>query len=101
MARKSVHDFEYQLVALRLRRVRERAGYTQVAAAKALGRNQSYVSKVEIGERRLDIVEVQGFLELYGVSITNILSPKLNTEERALKAELDSRLYRRAPRRGR
>jgi len=36
------------------------AGLKQADVAKRLGRHQSYVSKVEAGERRLDVVE---FLE--------------------------------------
>jgi transcriptional regulator with XRE-family HTH domain len=37
----------------------EEASYTQMELSKALGRPQSYVSKYEIGERRLDYIEVK------------------------------------------
>jgi transcriptional regulator with XRE-family HTH domain len=40
---------------------RSRAGLTQLDVASRLGRPQSYVSKYESGERRLDVVE---FLEV-------------------------------------
>ncbi|MGD9724844.1 MAG: multiprotein-bridging factor 1 family protein [Alphaproteobacteria bacterium] len=39
---------------------REDAGLRQIDVARKLRRNQSFVSKVESGERRLDVVE---FLE--------------------------------------
>lgn len=37
--------------------VRKAAGITQVELAERLGRPQSFVSKVERGERRLDVIE--------------------------------------------
>ncbi len=49
----------------RLREARQAAGLTQVEVAAKLGRPQSYVSKCESGERRVDVVELQEFAELY------------------------------------
>ncbi|MDR2737960.1 MAG: helix-turn-helix domain-containing protein [Puniceicoccales bacterium] len=41
----------------RLRAKREEAGISQDELSKMLGRTRTFVSKVELGERRLDILE--------------------------------------------
>ena len=41
------------------------AGLRQIDVAKKLKRTQSYVSRVEVGEQRLDILELQKFAKLY------------------------------------
>jgi transcriptional regulator with XRE-family HTH domain len=52
---------------------REAAGLTQVALAKKMKRPQSFVSKYEIGERRLDLVELQGICNALGISLTDFV----------------------------
>ncbi|WP_246729118.1 helix-turn-helix domain-containing protein [Methylosinus sp. RM1] len=42
---------------------RERAGLTQEGLAERIGRTQSFVSKYERGERRLDVVEFAEFVK--------------------------------------
>ncbi len=41
------------------------ARLTQVEVAAKLGRPQSYVSKCESGERRVDVLELSQFARLY------------------------------------
>lgn len=91
MTRASIHSFQYQLLAHRLREARERVGLTQVEVARALGRPQSFVSKAETAERRLDVFELLAFLELYGVDIDEVLSRRLTASERSLKASVAER----------
>ncbi len=45
---------------------RRQAGLTQAAVAKQLGKPQSYVSKCETGERRVDVLELAAFARIYG-----------------------------------
>ena len=45
-----------------MRAAREARGITQHEVAKRLGKPQSYVSKAEMGERRLDVVEFLQFM---------------------------------------
>lgn len=52
-----LHDPRYAVLRELLVRERERRGLTQVDVAAALGKPQSYVSKYERGERRLDLIE--------------------------------------------
>ncbi|MCL6480391.1 MAG: helix-turn-helix domain-containing protein [Firmicutes bacterium] len=55
----------YREFLKRLRKARSDAGLTQVDVAKKLRRPQSFVSKVESGERRVDVVELAEFARLY------------------------------------
>ena len=54
---KSAFSRKYQHFLKLLTDARRRAGLTQVSLAKKLGRPQSFVSKFENGERRLDVIE--------------------------------------------
>lgn len=50
-----------------------KAGMTQVQVAVALGLPQSFVSKCESGERRVDAVELERFAKLYRKPVTYFL----------------------------
>src|SRR5262249_8908733 len=69
-----VHDPDYQRMLKRLREAREAAKLTQVQVAERLGKPQSYVSKVENGERRIDPVELARFAEIYGREVGAFLA---------------------------
>jgi len=60
------HPERYRKLLQRLREARLAAGLSQEKAAAALGVYQKYISKVEIGERRIDPIELQEFADLYG-----------------------------------
>lgn len=55
----------YRRFLERLRTAREGAGLTQVAVSERLRVPQSFVSKCESGERRVDVVELATFAKLY------------------------------------
>ncbi len=67
MARRSA---AYRLFLTRLREARRAAGLTQAEVAVKLRRPQSFVSKCESGERRVDVVELQVFAQLYKRDMT-------------------------------
>jgi transcriptional regulator with XRE-family HTH domain len=57
----------------RLRQARKDAGLTQVEVARRLGRTQSFVTKAERGERRLDVVELKAFARVYRKPVSYFL----------------------------
>lgn len=68
----SVHKKYYRDTLDLLRLARIERGLSQTEVAYRLRRPQSYVSKVESGERRLDIVELWEFAEVYGVTLSEL-----------------------------
>ncbi|HET6201611.1 MAG TPA: helix-turn-helix transcriptional regulator [Planctomycetota bacterium] len=58
-SRTALHTRRYRAFLARLRRAREEAGLTQVEVARRVGRPQTWVSKCELGERRVDFVELE------------------------------------------
>lgn len=64
------HGQAYEWLARRLRQARESTGLTQSEAARRLKKPQSFISKCESGERRLDIIELRTFAELYGKDLS-------------------------------
>ena len=65
MAEKSIYSNEYEGVTKRLREARESLGLTQSEVSAKLQKPQSYISKIERGERRVDIVELAKVAKLY------------------------------------
>ena len=65
---KSIFSRDYEVFLRRLREARRRAGLTQVQLAERLGQTQTFVSKCERGERRMDLVEVRAFCLALGES---------------------------------
>lgn len=59
MATKSIHRREYAVLLKLLRTVRDEAKVTQVQFALAIGRNQSFVSNIERGSRRIDVIQLR------------------------------------------
>ena len=64
------HRQGYDRFLVRLCEARRQAGLTQAEVARRLGKHQSFLSKCESGERRVDFVELLVFAELYGVDIS-------------------------------
>ena len=65
----TIRSKEYRDFVGKLRKARLDARLRQIDVAKKLKRTQSYVSRVEVGEQRLDILELKKFANLYGKDI--------------------------------
>jgi transcriptional regulator with XRE-family HTH domain len=77
--KKSVRsDQQKQLIVL-LRGIRADAGLTQSELASRLARDQTFVSKYESGERRLDILELREVCQAIGTDFVTFVR-KLNKD---------------------
>jgi transcriptional regulator with XRE-family HTH domain len=54
-----------------LRAVRKEAGTRQEDLAAAIGRKQAYVSKYELGERRLDLLDLASICDAIGLTLAD------------------------------
>lgn len=66
---KSIYSCNQKVLQSLLRQIRLDANLSQTELAKRLGEPQSFVSKYESGERRLDIVELRSICKAMGVSL--------------------------------
>jgi transcriptional regulator with XRE-family HTH domain len=70
---KSIYSAQYQQLCTLLRELRREAGLTQVDVAKRLDVPQSFVSKYESGERRLDVIELRHVAAAIGTTLDAIV----------------------------
>ncbi len=70
---RSAYSRKYSDFRARLVRARRDAQLTQAALARRLGRPQSFVSKFERGERRLDVVEFIEIARILGLDPMQIV----------------------------
>ena len=80
-----------------LREVRQEAGLLQRELSKTLGKAETYVSKLEIGERRIDYIETCEFCEACKTTIEDFSQ---RFTEATKKLPSNSRKKRKSPRRG-
>ncbi len=71
--KKTLYTDEFQTVIAKLKETRIKQGLTQAQVAKSLGVGQSFISKIESGQYRLDIIQLQAFAKLYKKSISSFM----------------------------
>ena len=73
----AAHDPLYIEFITRLRNARKARGISQQAFGEMIGKEQSFVSKVETCERRLDVVEAAKWCAALGIRLEDALPAEL------------------------
>jgi len=73
MPNKTIFSQEHKETVGQLRKARIEACLDQMQVAKKLGKSQSYVSKIESGQRRVDTVQLKAFAKIYNKPINYFL----------------------------
>jgi transcriptional regulator with XRE-family HTH domain len=68
---KAIYRPEYEVFLQHLKRLRIGAGLTQAECSAALGRPQSFMSDVERGVRRLDVVQLRDLCLVLGTDLAS------------------------------
>lgn len=71
---KTITTKEYAHFIKKMKKARKEAGLKQIDVAKKMKRPQSYISRVESGEYRMDVIELKEFAKLYKKSINYFLN---------------------------
>ena len=67
---KVIYSKDHKYIVEQLKKARKEADLEQQEVAKLLGKTQSHVSKVEAGQRRIDIVTLKEFAKIYKKDIS-------------------------------
>lgn len=70
---KSIYADDYKKTIEKLKQARLEAGLTQEEASKHLKKPQSYISKVENSQRRIDVAELKELAKLYKIDPAELL----------------------------
>ena len=66
---KSTYTPEYRIFLQALKDCRESANLSQMKLAELLEQSQSFVSKCERGETRIDVVQLRAFCRAFGITL--------------------------------
>ncbi len=88
---QSTHHRRYQAFLDLLRSWRAEAGLTQSEVGERLGNTQTFVSKVERGERRLDVVEFAEWCEALGIAAESAFQQFLQLRAKARDRKISAK----------
>ncbi len=67
--KKTIYTNEHKYIIQQLKIARIDSGLDQEEVAKLLQKTQSYISKIESGQRRIDVVQLKELAKVYKKSI--------------------------------
>lgn len=62
---ESIYSKDHQYLIEQLKKARHNAGLDQGAVAKLLNKTQSYISKIESGQRKIDVIQLKKIAKIY------------------------------------
>lgn len=71
---KTLYSKQYKRLVQRLKKARFDCGLNQVTVGKLLKKDQTFISKVEAGQYRLDAIQLSQFAKIYKKDIKYFLS---------------------------
>lgn len=81
--KKTIYSKEHKYTVEQLKKGRKEVGLTQVEVARIIHRTQSYISKMESGQRRIDLYQLIQLANVYKKDITFFIkSPRPNLTEK-------------------
>jgi transcriptional regulator with XRE-family HTH domain len=70
---KAIFSEDYRKLIAALKKARLAAGLSQTELSKKLGRSQSYISKVEQGQIRLDVIQLKQLADVLNLDYKKLL----------------------------
>lgn len=67
---KSIYSAEQKYLVEKLRKARENSRLDQIEVGKLLGKTQSYISKIESGQRKINVIQLKEFAKIYKKDIS-------------------------------
>ena len=67
---KAIFSKDHKYTVEQLKKARLEAGMDQIEVAKLLSKTQPHISKIEAGQRRLDITQLKEFAKIYNKDLS-------------------------------
>jgi len=71
---KTIHNKRHKRLVEAIVRKRKEAGIRQVQLAKKLKRSQTWIARLESGERRIDVIELIELAEVIGFNAPDLVA---------------------------